>query len=127
MLTEVFLGNTCSSHKVSKTLEMEIMMEQLNIDVSVQRHSVANSTFDGFIREEFTAEELLLFNFNRLVARCILTQRQKLNMTQEELAQKSGVSRMTISAIEKRKRVISTEILLKLLDALNVDIHFVER
>lgn len=102
-------------------------MEQLNMEVNVQRQSVANGMLDNFIREGFTAEELLLFNFNRLVAHCILTQRQKLNMTQEDLAQKSGVSRMTISAIEKRKRVVSTEILLKLLDALNVDIHFVER
>lgn len=100
-------------------------MELFNIDV--QQQSVTNNICDGFVREEFTAEELLLFNFNRLVARCILTQRQKLNMTQEDLAKKSGVNRMTISAIEKRKRVVSTEILLKLLDALNVDIHFVER
>ena len=46
-------------------------------------------------------------------------------MTQEDLAKASGVSRITISAIEKRKRVVSTEVLLKLLDALNLDIVFV--
>lgn len=102
-------------------------MKQLDIRADVTQSNTSNRIIDNFAGDGFTAEELLLFKFNRYVARCILMQRTKLNMTQEELAQKSGVSRMTISAIEKRKRVVSTEILLKLLDALNVDICFVER
>ena len=72
-------------------------------------------------------EELLLFNFNRCISRCIMEQRKKLNMTQEDLAAISGVSRVTISAIEKRKRIVSTEILLKLLDALGLVISISER
>lgn len=98
-------------------------MEQLNIPQDV----TTGYTVDNLIVESLSPEEALLFNFNRCVSRCILAQRKKLNMTQEDLADKSGVSRVTISAIEKRKRVVSTEILLKLLDALNLNICFVER
>lgn len=82
-------------------------------------------SIDSVIGESLSREEELLFNFNRLVARCITTRRKELGMTQEELARISGVSRVTISAIEKRKRLVSTEILLKLLNALNLSITFV--
>ncbi|WP_338770225.1 helix-turn-helix transcriptional regulator [Bernardetia sp. ABR2-2B] len=44
----------------------------------------------------------------------IKVQRAILNITQEELAQKIGVSRQTISSIEKNKYVPSTVLALKL-------------
>lgn len=82
-------------------------------------------SIDSVIGESLSKEEELLFNFNRLVAHCITTRRKELGMTQEDLARVSGVSRVTISAIEKRKRLVSTEILLRLLNALNLQITFV--
>lgn len=82
-------------------------------------------SLDSVIGESLSVEEELLFNFNRLVARCITTRRKELGMTQEDLASISGVSRATISAIEKRKRLVSTENLLKLLKALNLSVQFV--
>lgn len=98
-------------------------MEQLNNPQDVRMRYL----LDDLEVESLSPEEELLFRFNRYISHCILTQRKKLNLTQEELAQKSGVSRITISAIEKRKRVVSTEILLKLLEALNLNICFIER
>lgn len=45
--------------------------------------------------------------------------RESLNMTQEELAEKSGVSRCTISALESdSQRTTTTKTLLKLAQAL---------
>lgn len=82
-------------------------------------------SFESIVGESLSKEEERLFNFNRLVANCITKRRKELGMTQEDLAKASGVSRITISAIEKRKRVVSTEVLLKLLDALDLDIVFV--
>ena len=82
-------------------------------------------SIDSIIGESLSVEEELLFNFNRLVARCISTRRKELGMTQEELSRISGVSRATISAIEKKKRLVSTEILLKLLYALKLNITFI--
>lgn len=77
--------------------------------------------------DSVTPEQLLLMNFHMCISRCILEQRKKLDMTQEDLARLSGVSRITISAIEKRKRMASTEILLKLLDALGLVLSISER
>lgn len=81
-------------------------------------------SFETIVGESLSKEEELLFNFNRLVANCITKRRKELGLTQENLAEASGVSRITISAIERRKRVVSTEVLLKLLNALNLDIIF---
>jgi len=80
--------------------------------------------FNSIKGTTLSKEDELLFNFNRLVAISVRSQRKKLCMTQEELAKRSGVSRVTISAVEKRKRLVSTEILLKLLDALDLNISF---
>lgn len=87
--------------------------------------NMPNYSIDSVIGESLSREEELLFNFNRLVSHCIATRRKELGMTQEDLARISGVSRVTISSIEKRKRLVSTEILLKLLNALNLNIAFV--
>ena len=57
--------------------------------------------------------------------------REKLNMTQDELSKKSGVSRATISALENGSlRATSTKTLLALANALGTKlekIFFVER
>lgn len=98
-------------------------MVQLNIPNDVE----VRYTLDDLLVESLSPEEELLFRFNMYTSQRISAQRKKLSMTQEELAVKSGVSRVTISAIEKRRRVVSTEILLKLLDALNMSICFIER
>lgn len=46
--------------------------------------------------------------------------RIKMNLTQEELARKSGVSRATISALENGKaEITTTDTLVKLANALN--------
>ena len=97
-------------------------MKQTN---NLIRLNGAGYDFDSIKGKSLSKEEELLFNFNRMVAQCVSTRREDLNMTQEELAKISGVSRVTISAIEKRKRLVSTEVLLKLLDALKLNILFV--
>lgn len=79
------------------------------------------------VGQELSREEELIFNFNRYASHCIVKRRQALNMTQDELAQKSGVSRVTISGIEKNRRVASTDVLLKLVDALDLGIAFYEK
>lgn len=49
--------------------------------------------------------------------------REKLGMTQEELAQKSGVSRATISALEKgTEKATSTKTLNKIAEALGTTV-----
>lgn len=96
-------------------------MKQLNtLNTNTRSYSL-----EAIVGESLSKEEELLFNFNRLVANCITERRREQGITQEDLATISGVSRVTISAIEKRKRVVSTVVLLKLLDALDVDIAFV--
>lgn len=81
---------------------------------------------DDIYGEDSSREENLISSFNGAVAQKILTQRKKLGITQEVLAKKSGVNRITICAIEKQKRIVSTEVLLKLLDALDLKIYFAE-
>ncbi len=50
--------------------------------------------------------------------------REKIGMTQEELAEKSGVSRSTISAIENNQnRTASSKTLLALAKALNTTVN----
>jgi putative transcriptional regulator len=49
--------------------------------------------------------------------------RQSLGLTQEELADRVGVTRQTIIAIEKMKFVPSVKLALEIASALNVSIH----
>lgn len=72
-------------------------------------------------------EEVLRFLFNANFAQCLVRRRKELGLTQEALANKSGVNRVTIAKLESYQRLASTEIILKLLDALNMEIQFVER
>lgn len=97
------------------------------VQLKTRETDITNFVLDSVEGESISVEEQLLFTFNRYVSRCIMLQRKKLNMTQDELAKKSGVSRVTISAIEKRRRVVSTEILLKLLNSLDLSLTITER
>lgn len=54
---------------------------------------------------------------------CIGFIRQEKNMTQEQLAEASGVSRNTISSIECNRHVPSILHALKIADALDVDVY----
>lgn len=72
-------------------------------------------------------EEFARFLFNARFARCLVQRRKELGLTQEALANKSGVNRVTIAKLESFQRLASTEVILKLLDALNMEIQFVER
>lgn len=56
----------------------------------------------------------------------IVELRNELNMTQEDLAQKSGLTRSTISKIEKGKYNVSVDILSKLVRPLGVKIELVK-
>ena len=60
-----------------------------------------------------------------LIGSRIKENRQLKNITQEELAEKSGVNRVTIAKIEKFQRQAGIDVVLKLLNALNLDIKFV--
>lgn len=76
---------------------------------------------------ELSTEERLKFVFNARFSQCITSQRKKLGLTQEALADKSGVNRVTIAKLETHQRLASTDVILKLLDALDLEIQFVER
>lgn len=88
-----------------------------------------NTIFDpntsDAVRSILSDEELLKFTFNIQFAKSVIEQRKKLNWTQEELAEKSGVNRVTIAKIEKFQRQAGIDVVLKLLNALNLDIKFV--
>lgn len=76
---------------------------------------------------DFSPEDQLKFAFNARFSQCITSQRKKLGLTQEELANKSGVNRVTIAKLETHQRLASMEVVLKLLTALNMEIQFVDR
>lgn len=73
------------------------------------------------------SDKIMRFAFNSYFAQCLVSQRKRLGMTQESLAKKSGVNRVTIAKIESFQRLASTEVILKLADALNLEIQFIER
>jgi transcriptional regulator with XRE-family HTH domain len=50
--------------------------------------------------------------------------REKLGITQKELAQKVGVDQTTISYYEAGKRSITVDMLQKIADALGVDVRY---
>ncbi|MCF1749596.1 helix-turn-helix domain-containing protein [Mariniradius sediminis] len=52
----------------------------------------------------------------------VKTLRKEKGMSQEELAEKSGLNRPYISAIEQGKRNVSLEVMEKLAEALQMDI-----
>lgn len=77
------------------------------------------------VRSVLSDEELLKFTFNIQFAKSVIEQRKRLGWTQEELSEKSGVNRVTIAKIEKFQRQAGIDVVLKLLNALNLDIRFV--
>lgn len=77
--------------------------------------------------EGLSPENQLRFAFNARFSQCVADQRKKLGLTQEALSQKSGVSRVTIAKIETFQRLASIEVILKLMDALNLEIQFTEQ
>ena len=81
----------------------------------------------GNTEDNLSKDEILRFTFSANFARFLVNQRKKLGLTQEELSKISGVSRVTIAQLERYQRLAGTEVLLKLLDALNLDIQFIER
>lgn len=76
---------------------------------------------------ELPLEDQLRFAFNARFSYCLSTQRKKLGLTQEALADISGVNRVTIAKLETHQRLASIDVILKLLHALNLEIQFVER
>ena len=74
------------------------------------------------VRSVLSDEELLKFTFNIQFAKSVIEQRKRLGWTQEELAEKSGVNRVTIAKIEKFQCQAGIDVVLKLLNALNLDI-----
>ena len=91
------------------------------------------NTHENFWQEQIpyltglSPDDQLKFAFNARFSQCITSQRKKLGLTQEALADKSGVNRVTIAKLETHQRLASTDVILKLLDALDLDIQFVER
>lgn len=59
---------------------------------------------------ELSNEEYALFDFNIMVSKRLKERRMQLGITQEELAQKSNVSRATIISVEQCKRVATLEV-----------------
>lgn len=80
----------------------------------------------GYLNE-ISSEDFLRYTFNIQFSKCLARRRQMLGLTQEGLAKKSGVNRVTIAKIETRQRLASMDIILKLLHALDLEIQFIER
>jgi putative transcriptional regulator len=53
----------------------------------------------------------------------VKVERAKLNITQQELADKISVSRQTINSIETQKYIPSTVLALKIADAFNTNVN----
>lgn len=53
----------------------------------------------------------------------VKVERAKLNITQQELADKIGVSRQTINSVETQKYIPSTVLALKIADAFNTTVN----
>lgn len=70
---------------------------------------------------EISNEELLALKLHYCIAKTIKESRCAQKLTQQELSEKSGVNRSTISLIEKYQRRASIETLLKLLDSLGLE------
>ena len=76
---------------------------------------------------EISTEDFLRYTFNIQFSKCLVKRRKMLGLSQEELAKKSDVNRVTIAKIETRQRLASIDVILKLLDALDLEIKFVEQ
>ena len=70
-------------------------------------------------------DDLMRIRFTIIFANFVNKQRQALGWTQEELAEKSRVNRITISKIERYHQTASIEVILKILKAFNMTIQFV--
>ena len=86
-------------------------------------NSVSFNNFINSIPEK--DKQRYLFNLEFAIA--LKSRREELGLTQEALAQKSGVNRMTINKIEKLNRAASLDLIFKLLDCLGLKICFVNR
>lgn len=75
---------------------------------------------------QLSFEDRLKFGFSMNFAKCVIQKRQELGWTQEELAEQSGVNRVTIAKLEKFHRTASIDVVLKLLYALRMEIKFVD-
>ena len=69
-------------------------------------------------------DDLLRLRFNITFANFINHKRTHLGWTQEDLAQKSHVNRVTISKIERFHQTASMEVMLKILKAFDMTICF---
>lgn len=74
----------------------------------------------------FSLEDRIKFEFNYIFSKRIKERRKNLGWTQDELAKRSGVNRVTIAKIEMQQRTVSVEVMLKLLYALGLGIQFVD-
>lgn len=75
---------------------------------------------------KLSLENQLRFVFSLEFAECLVKRREELGWTQEQLAEESGVNRVTIAKLETFQRMASVEVMLKLLHTLGMKIQFVE-
>lgn len=101
------------------------MTNKLNTDLkNIMAGEQMKDRIENMIKM-FSPEEQLKFEFNYVFSNCVREQRKTLGWTQNELAEKSGVNRVTIAKIEMQQRTVSVEVMLKLLQALGMTIQFV--
>lgn len=77
------------------------------------------------ILNNMSIEDQQRYLFNLEFAIALKKRRMELGWTQDLLAEKSGINRMTINKIEKLNRFASLELVLKLLYTLDLKICFV--
>jgi transcriptional regulator with XRE-family HTH domain len=88
-----------------------------------------NNKFDLFEDVELTKEDQEFFKYSSLVDDIIIkliSRRLELNMSQRDLAQKSGIKQPMIARIEKFESVPRLDTIVKMAYALNLNVSFVE-
>lgn len=84
-----------------------------------ENHLLDNPAFNAL-----SVEDKLKFSFNLEFTMQLLSRRKEFGWTQDELAEKSGVNRVTISKIERFQSMASIEVILKLAHALGMRLSF---
>ena len=63
-------------------------------------------------------------NMNDNIVDTLIAYRKKLNMTQQDVADITGIKRANIARIESKRHAITIESLIKYANCLNCDLHF---
>ena len=82
---------------------------------------------DNYMINKFSPSEIQRFKFFVTLSEYIISKRNELHLTQEELAAQSGVSRVTIARLERFCHTASIDVVFKLLATLDLELKIVDK